>query len=231
MRRHTDGQHHYRPLIGIRGAWVVRCPKTGRRYHLRTLRDGSLHCPGCEHTLFLCPIVGGCGTLPTMPTQDNNLKLNEPEDHLDGDPGDEHKPSSAAPGNVGLEVLEHVNALYAHTKLPSGPATDTTYNLVIADHPRKFAAPAVGFKRGAGDEKMSCQNCFHWYTSPGAGRAVCEIMRPADSDDVKGQDRCLWWTEDGLSFPLRQPKRSSGPSKTPPQKKENSRPTSPEPSE
>lgn len=83
-----------------------------------------------------------------------------------------------------------------------GPATLADYHQLMDDRPVKFTPEQVGYTPRP-KFKETCDACVHWFKSPAAKRAVCEIMRPrSESESVAPYGWCRFWTEDYRNFPL-----------------------------
>lgn len=92
-------------------------------------------------------------------------------------------------------------------KLDPSPAktklvTIDEYRALVEDHPVKFSAEQVGFKKGDDqtDSVNVCGSCFHYYR--GMYHNVCEIFRPTDGELIAPLDQCKFWSNDGENFPL-----------------------------
>lgn len=72
------------------------------------------------------------------------------------------------------------------------------YQELIADRPEKAEPDAVNYRDAEGKER--CSRCIHFFQSK--DRAVCEIMRPEDEEDVEPNYVCNFYTFDGEEFPL-----------------------------
>ena len=81
--------------------------------------------------------------------------------------------------------------------------TSEQYFQLMQDRPIKFGATAVGYEKGGGKNGNPCLTCIHYYVSPASNHTTCEIFRISDEQDqVAADDHCLFWSQDGKTFPL-----------------------------
>lgn len=108
-----------------------------------------------------------------------------------------------------LTVLEHLQgAQAAVAQVEDG--SQRAYDAIMDGKLAKMTGTAAGFKRGAGQgEKERCASCWHYAQFPARARkavqkGACELVRPDDGPSVEGEDRCRFYTPDGVNFPYRQ---------------------------
>lgn len=111
-----------------------------------------------------------------------------------------------------LTVLEHLQQAQSAVAQVEDDS-ERAYNAIMDGKLPKMTAAASGFTRGAGQgEKQRCGSCWHYAQFPARARkaqqvGACEITRPDDGPSVEQEDRCKFYTPDGVTFPFR---RSEG---------------------
>lgn len=104
-----------------------------------------------------------------------------------------------------LESLQKAQTAVADVDSDS----ERAYSAIMDGKLPKMTAAASGFTRGAGQgEKQRCGSCWHYAEFPARARkaeqaGACEITRPEDGPGIDGDDRCKFYTPDGVKFPFR----------------------------
>lgn len=146
-------------------------------------------------------------------------------DNLDPTPGDEPKSLTdvlaGSASSKSSEIPSHVKKDVAKRKSKE-PATDKftkdkdelvtidELNALVADRPIKFGPKTSGFVRGGGKNGSPCLQCVRWYNSPASAHTTCEIVRVSDEDDqVKADDTCKLFSQDGKTLPLLEKKEDT----------------------
>jgi hypothetical protein len=78
------------------------------------------------------------------------------------------------------------------------------YREIVADRPEKFSAEEVGYEEAPEGSALRCAACLHYFRRAIDGFTTCEIFRSeeTDTEGVKPDWRCRFYTVDGQVFPL-----------------------------
>lgn len=137
-----------------------------------------------------------------------------PDQGPDDEPINERLAKSAgkpgiAPPHVKKEAAKKMAGdTFTHDK--DTPVTIEEYHRLMADRPIKFGLKSSGFTRDGGKDGHPCLSCVHFYVSPASAHSTCEIVRVSDEDDqVKQDDTCKLWSNDGKALPLLENKKEA----------------------
>jgi len=81
------------------------------------------------------------------------------------------------------------------------PAGRELYDELMDDRPRKMTPEQAHYESAPEGQVQRCANCFHFYTRPLDNHHVCELVRPANDENIKPEWYCHFWN-DGKSDEL-----------------------------